>query len=162
MKKLFVFAALALAGVFISGRISLGEAGAMRFLGEMEDLMNQGEADAVCDLFHADAEVSITDRQVEANSFVGGRDEICSRTRQVVAALRQLPHTMHVRFEEVTVEHSWLHPWTSTVSYVEDRTFTIKTAGVSLRTLSKDTIELVKTFSGVKVRKLNADISLVD
>jgi hypothetical protein len=162
MKKILLLASLALAGIVVSGRLSLGEPGTIRFLGEMENLMNQGKADEVCAMFHDDAEVSVTDRSVSGNSFTGGKEDLCSRTRKVAAALQLLPHSMNVEIEDLRVERSWLHPWTSTASYVEDRSFTIPGSGVTLRTLSKDTVVLVKTLSGVKLKKLTADVSLAD
>ena len=160
MKKIFVPGVFALIGVFVTGRISLGEAGAMRYLQEMESLMNQGDADAVCAMFHDDLEISISDASLPGGSLEGGKDELCSQTRKVAAALTLVPHTMDVRIEDVAVERDWLHPWTSTVHFTEDRSFTIRGSGVTLRTISEETIELVQTFSGVKLRKLTADMSI--
>jgi hypothetical protein len=160
MKKVLVLALLALAAVFITGRISLGEAGAMRFVSQMESLMNEGKADEVCAMFHDDLEASISDHSTEEFSLEGGKDELCEHTRMASAALRMLPHTMNVKFENVNVERDWLHPWTSKVFYLEDRTLTIGAARTTVRTVSEDTLTLVQTFSGVKLLKLTAEVSL--
>lgn len=160
MKKIFVLGILALAGVFVSGRVALGEAGAMRFVQKMESLMNEGDVESVCAMFHDDLEVTITDPSLPGGSLEGGKEELCSQTRQVAAALTLVPHTMNVKIDDVTVEREWMHPWTSTVRYTEDRSFTIQGANMSIRTISEDTITLVKTFSGVKLRKLSAEVSM--
>jgi hypothetical protein len=160
MKKVLVLALLALAAVFVTGRISLGESGAMRFVSQMESLMNEGKADEVCALFHDDLEVKISDHSTEDGSLEGGKTELCEHTRMAAAALQMLPHTMNVNFENVNVERDWLHPWTSRVFYLEERTFTIQAANVTVRTVSEDTLTLVQTLSGVKLRKLTAEVSL--
>ena len=67
---------------------------------------------------------------------------------------------MRVEFNDVTVKRNWLHPWTSEVSYIEDRTLTIRGANVRISTTSDDVITLVQTFSGVKLRKLKAEAYL--
>ncbi len=162
MKKIFVLALLALGAIFVTGRVSLGESGAQRFIGQMETLMGEGKADEVCEMFHDDIEVVLNDESVAENSFTGGKDELCERTRKVAAAMQLLPHTMNVTFEDLVVEREWLHPWTSTVSYLEDRSLTIDAANVTLHTLSEDTITLVQTLSGVKLLKLHANVSLVE
>jgi hypothetical protein len=162
MKRILLLALLSLVGVFITGRIMLGEAGAMRFVMQMETLMREGKADEVCAMFHDDIEVSINDSSSEDGSLEGGKDELCEHTRMAAAALQMLPHTMNVDFEDVSVEREWLHPWTSTVSYVEARQLTVRGANVSVRTVSEDTLTLVQTFSGVKLRKLVADVSLAE
>jgi len=162
MKKLFVLALLALGAIFVTGRVSLGESGAQRFIGQMETLMGEGKADEVCEMFHDDIEVVLNDESVAENSFTGGKDELCERTRKVAAAMQLLPHTMNVTFEDLVVEREWLHPWTSNVSYLEDRSLRINAADVTLHTLSEDTITLVQTLSGVKLLKLHADVSLVE
>ena len=160
MKKILLLAALALAGVFITGRITLGEAGAMRFVMQMETLMREGKADEVCAMFHDDLEVNIVDHSTEDGTLEGGKEDLCEHTRMAVAALQLVPHTMDVDFENVDVEREWLHPWTSTVFYLEVRQLTVRGANVSLRTVSEDTLTLVQTLSGVKLRKLAADVSL--
>ena len=69
---------------------------------------------------------------------------------------------MRVDFNDVIVTRSWLHPWTSKVSYSEDRTLALRGANVSLNTTSDDTITLVQTFSGVKLLKLEAEAYLTE
>jgi hypothetical protein len=160
MKKVIVFALLAVIGVYLTGRVSLGESGAMRFVMEMDSLMNEGKADEVCAMFHDDLEFSIVDHtSTDGGSATveGGKQDFCNTTRAQVAALQKVPHTMSVDFNDVTVKRSWLHPWTSEISYTEDRTFTIRGANVRLNTTSDDTITLVQTLSGVKLLRVQVE-----
>jgi hypothetical protein len=163
MKKLVVFAVLALLGVYLSGRIMLGESGAMRFVTTMESHMGAGDAAAVCGMFHADLVVDIQDHTGGATRKVaGGKDQLCDLTREVVDALSKVPNDMRVTFDDLSVKRDWLHPWTSEVSYVENRHLTIRGANVTLSTVSEDTITLVQTFSGVKLRKIVAESFLAE
>ena len=126
MKKVVVFALLAVIGIYVTGRVTLGETGAMRFVLEMDSLMNEGKPDEVCAMFHDDLEVQIEDHSSEtARNVDGGKDELCELTHDAVEALKMLPHSMRVEFNDVTVKRDWLHPWTSEVSYIEDRILTI-------------------------------------
>jgi len=160
MKKVIVFALLAVTGVYLWGRLSLGESGAKRFVAEMDSLMNQGKAGEVCAMFHDDLEFSIVDHTAGgggSTTLEGGKQDFCETTQEQVAALQKVPHTMHVEFNDLTVTRSWLHPWTSEVSYTEDRSFTIRGANLTLNTTSDDTITLVQTLSGVKLRKVQVE-----
>ena len=161
MKKIIVFGLLAVIGIYVTGRVALGESGAMRYVLEMDSLMNEGKADEVCAMFHDDLEVEIEDHTSEAaENLVGGKEELCDRTHDAVEALKMLPHTMRVEFNDVTVKRDWLHPWTSEISYTEDRVLTIRGANVRISTTSDDVITLVQTFSGVKLRKLKSEAYL--
>ena len=157
MKKVVAFGLLAVIGIYVTGRVTLGEAAAMRFVREMDSLMNAGKADDVCAMFHEDLEMHIEDHTSEAASNLdGGKDELCELTHDAVNALKSLPRTMRVEFNDVTVKRDWLHPWTSEVSYTEDRILTVGTT-IRISTASDDVITLVQTFSGVKLRKLKAE-----
>jgi hypothetical protein len=160
MKRALIFVLLVLAGVYLTGRLTLGEAGAMRFVMKMDSLMGEGKADEVCAMFHDDLEFSIADHTSKGageTGFEGGKQDLCDKTHEQVDALSKVPHAMRVDFKDVAVTRSWLHPWTSEISYSEDRTITIRGANLSLSTISEDTITLVQTFSGVKLLKLEAE-----
>ncbi|HEY6126051.1 MAG TPA: hypothetical protein VIV63_15465 [Steroidobacteraceae bacterium] len=163
MKKLVLLLLLVLAGVYGVGRMKLGEAGAMRFLADMEALMNDGNAEEVCAMFHEDLEVEISDRSGDSpQEMSGDKEEFCALTTETAAGLHLLPHSMSVNYTDVNVTRNWLHPWTSEVSYLENRSLTIRGANVTLRTVSEDEITLVHTFSGVKLLKLKSDVHRAD
>ncbi len=163
MKRIITLALLALVSAYGIGLVTLGESGAMRFVTRMESHMSEGDADAVCAMLHDDLEVDIVDHSTEGGQDTnGGKAELCELTRVVVTALGKLPHDMNVRFDEVSVKRDWLHPWTSEVSYVENRSLTIQGANVTLKTVSEDTVTLVQTLTGVKLRKLKAEVFLAE
>jgi hypothetical protein len=159
MKKLiglFVVVVLAVYGI---GLVRLGEFGAMRFVGEWETLGMDGKADEVCALLHEDLEVDVLDHTLESEvHLTGGRQEFCEFTRASIAGLQKIPHSMHVQRDEVVVKRDWLHPWTSEVSYNESRSMTLQGLNLTLNTVSEDSVTLVQTFSGVKVRRIKAEV----
>ncbi len=163
MKKFLLLLVLVVVGVYGVGRIKLGEAGAMRFLAQMETLMSEGKGEEVCDMFHDDLEVEIADHTGESlQETSGGKQEFCELTVTASAGLKLLPHSSNVDFTEVESKQSWLHPWTSEISYLENRSLTIHGADVTIRTVSEDQITLVQTFSGVKLRKMKSEIFEAD
>jgi hypothetical protein len=124
----------------------------------MENHTNQGDAAAVCDMLHDDLEVHIIDRTMRTPKEIdGGKDELCRLAHETVTSLGKVPHSMHVEWNDIEVTRHWLHPWTSEVSYTENRSMSIRGANIRLNTTSDDTITLVHTLSGVKLRKLHAE-----
>ena len=49
---------------------------------------------------------------------------------------------MNVDYTDVNAKRDWLHPWTGEISYLENRSFSILGANVTLRTVSHDEITL--------------------
>ena len=90
------------------------------------------------------------------------KQELCDLTQATVAGLSVVPHSMNVDYTEVNAKQDWLHPWTGEISYLENRSFSILGASVTLRTVSHDEITLVHTFSGVKLRKLKSEVYKAD
>ncbi len=159
MKKIVFLVILAAASVYGIGRAQLGESGAMRFVTTMESLINEGKTEEVCAMFHEDLEVEISDESGESpHNISGGKKELCDLTTATVAGLRMVPHSMNVEYTDVNAKHDWLHPWTGEISYLENRSFSILGANITLRTVSNDAITLVHTFSGVKLRKLKSEV----
>jgi len=163
MKKVVYLLILAVIVVYGIGRVRLGEAGAMRFLANMESMMSEGKADEVCDMFHEDLEVEISDSTGESTQEIsGGKQEMCNLTRETAAGLALLPHNMSVNYTEVHAKQDWTHPWTGEISYLENRSMTVPGVNVTMRTVSNDQITLVHTFSGVKVRKIKSEVYKAD
>ena len=163
MKKVVYLVILVVAVAYGIGRVRLGEMGALRFLTNMEDLIQDGKADEVCDLYHEDLEVEIVDSTGGTeNNLSGGKEELCELTRATVAGLNLVPNSMKVSFTEVNAKHDWKHPWTGEISYLENRSLTINGTNVTIRTVSNDEITLVHTFSGVKLRKIRSEVYKAD
>jgi hypothetical protein len=135
----------------------------MRFLSQMESLMNEGDASTVCAMFDENLEVEIADHSGEAlHQVSGGKKELCELTRATIAALRMVPHEMQVEYTAVNATRKVSSPWTGELSYAEHRTFTVPGANITLRTISNDQITLVQTLSGVKLRKLKSEVFKTD
>jgi hypothetical protein len=163
MKKILVVLILVLAAVYGVGRFNLGESGGMRFMAKMESLMNEGDASAVCEMFHEDLEVTIADHASETPQDIsGGKEELCALSRATIAGLRQVPHSMQVEYSDVAAKHTLTSPWTSELSYSEHRTLSVPGANVKLLTVSNDHITLVQTVSGVKLLKVKSELFKAD
>jgi hypothetical protein len=135
----------------------------MRFLTNMESLMNEGKAEEVCALFHDDLEVEISDQSGDSpRNISGGKQELCDLTKASIAGLSAVPHSMNVEYTEVNAKQEWVHPWTGEITYSENRSFSILGANITLRTVSNDEVTLVHTFSGVKLRKLKSAVYRAD
>ena len=163
MKRILVLALLAVIGVFVTGRITLGEAGAMRFLMNMSTLTDEGKSEEVCDQFHDDLKFHVIDHTGESTKDLnGGKQELCSLVKTSIAALSLVPHSKQTNISKLTVAREVMHPWTSRVTYTEDQDITIRGANVTLKTTSDDKITLVQTFGGVKVLKIDAEMWLAE
>ena len=163
MKKLLFLLVLVLVGVYGVGRMKLGESGAMRFLAQMESLMNEGKGAEICDMFHDDLQVEIADHSGESMQQVSaGKEEFCDLTVTTAAGLNLVPHSSNVDYADVETKQDWLHPWTSEISYLENRTLSIPATNFTLRTVSEDQITLVHTFSGVKLLKIKSEVYKAD
>ena len=107
MKKFLLLLVLVLVGVYGVGRIKLGEAGAMRFLAQMESLMTEGKGEEVCEMFHDDLEVEISDHSGDSvQETSGGKEEFCELTVTTAAGLNLVPHSSNVNFTEVESKQS--------------------------------------------------------
>jgi hypothetical protein len=158
MKRFFILAVLALTVVFVTGRITLGESGAMRFLMNMSQLTDEGKGEEVCDQFHDDLRFHVIDHTgATTKDLEGGKQELCELVKSSVAALSAVPHDRRSNFTKVGVTQEWLHPWTSQVSYTEDQDITIRGANITLKTTSDDKVTLVLTLAGVKLLRMDAE-----
>jgi hypothetical protein len=163
MKRILVLALLALVGIFVTGRITLGEAGAMRFLMNMNTLTDDGKSEAVCNQFHDDLRFHVIDHTGPATKDVaGGKQELCSLVSASITALSLVPHSKQTHISKVVVAREWTHPWTSQVTYTDDQDITIRGANVTLKTTSDNKITLVQSFGGVKLLKLDAELWLAE
>ena len=163
MKKILLLAILALVGVYVLGAIRFSEIGAMKFISDLEGLSLEGKSEEFCDHLHDDMEVSISDYSADPPAdFDGGKQDFCEYVTEASQGLALLGVSMQVRRDDVTVERSWLHPWTAEVSYFETRTTRLRAAKVTLKTESDDQWTLVQTFTGVKVKRLVSETRLAE
>jgi hypothetical protein len=159
MKKLVVLALLALIGVFVTGRITLGEAGAHRFLMTSSKLTDEGKSDEICAMIHEELKFHVIDRTGPSTQEVdGGKQELCALTQTSITALQLVPHDKETTISKLAVTRDLMHPWTSQVTYTDDQDITIRGANMTVKTTSDARITLVQTLTGVKLLKLDAEI----
>jgi hypothetical protein len=161
LNKIIWLAALALVFVYGSGFTSFSLGGVMGYLNEYEQLSMDGSGDAACAQLHSDIEFSIDDyssgRRVHSE---GGKEELCAEIKKAAPAFKLVLTSMNVIREEVVVKHGWLHPWTADVSYTERRSISLANGAMQINTVGEDTLTLVKTFDGVKIKRLVATAKL--
>ena len=108
--------------------------------------------------------VSIRDRSAAEipRDIDGGKKEFCDYVSMAAKGMALIgPQTQFTR-NNFTVQRSWLHPWTATVSYDESRTTTLTRIDVTINTHSVDRWTLVQTFTGVKVKSLRSEVQRAD
>lgn len=161
MKKLLWIALIALAYTYISGYYSLSEAGVNRFLNEMETASQQGNAQAVCDMFADNVEVSLQDRSTRAPvNVTGGREQLCEMLRKMLPMQAALISSTQVTRDDLKIERGWLHPWTADASFTEHRTTTLSRGSMTVRTVGDRKLKLVKTLTHVVIKRIEANVRI--
>jgi hypothetical protein len=161
MKKIIGLLVVASAGAYAWGALSLSGRGATRFLDELEALSLRGRSDEYCARLHADLRVSIRDHSATPPAdFDGGRDEFCAYVSHAAKGIDLLGLSTHVTREDFTVTRDWLHPWTAQVRYHEDRVTTMSKVNATLHTRSDDTLTLVQSLGGIRLRALDSRVEL--
>lgn len=162
MKKIVVLLVLTVAGIYGIAALNLSEAGANRFLNELEHLSLSGQGKEYCTRLHDDLRVSIRDHSATPPAdFDGGRDEFCGFVSQAAKGMDLIGPGTQVTRDDFTVTRSWLHPWTAQVSYKEDRITTMSRVKATLHTQGEDKLTLVQTLRGVRLLKLESRTWLV-
>lgn len=157
MKKLVVVVIVALVAVYAMGRWSLSESGVAGFLAQWEEQTTRGDALAMCATFTDDARVSITDHTMErVFSLEGGKAEVCGYLERVLPLASRALTSMQVTRDEFVIRHRAWHWWTADVSYAEHRR-ALLVGGVEVKTQGDDHLVLVKTLSGLRVQRLEAE-----
>jgi hypothetical protein len=157
MKKVFWLAAIALLFVYGSGFTTFSVGGVMRYLNEYEQMSMDGNGQDACDRLHEDLEVSIDDYSTGRRMHMeGGKAEFCEYIKETAPAFKLVLSSMNVVREDVEVKHGWSHPWTAEVSYTERRSISMARGAMQINTMGDDRITLVKTFDGVKIKRLVA------
>jgi hypothetical protein len=163
LKKLLWLAVIAVTYVIASGYYTLGEAGVNRFLDRMDEASIKGDAQTQCDLLADDIEVSVHDHSGPgAKTVEGGKDKLCELVKKVSAVQALVPMSMTVRRDNLIVEHGFLHCWTAEISYFEHQSASIPSRGFSLKTVSENHLTLVKTWSGVVIKRLETQARIDD
>jgi hypothetical protein len=161
MKTITLILVFALAGTWAYGAFTLSDAGANRFLDELESLSLQGRSDEYCARLHPDLRVSIRDHSATPPAdFDGGRDEFCAFVSYAAKGVDLLGLSTRVTRDDFTITRDWRHPWTAQVRYHENRVTTMSKVNATLHTRSDDALTLVQTFGGIRLRELDSKVEL--
>ena len=161
MKTLFALLVAVLAAAYAYGVLTLSDAGAARFLDELEALSLQGKGAEYCSRLHTDLRVSVRDHSAEPPAdFDGGRAEFCDYVSEAAKRIGLLGISTQVKRNDFTITRDWLHPWTAHVRYHEDRITTMTKVNATLHTRSDDALTLVQSLDGVKLLRLDSRVSL--
>jgi hypothetical protein len=146
---------------YLYGVLSLTGSGANRFLDELEGLSLQGKSTEYCARLHEDLRVSIRDHSAYPPAdFDGDRADFCAYVTQAAKGMSLLGISTHVARNDFMLTRNWLHPWTAQVSYHEDRVTTMTKVDATVHTRSDDSLTLVQTLGGVKLRHLESRVEL--
>lgn len=155
MVKKIVLLGLLAAAFYVHARVSFGDARVMSWLAGHTARAMSGEREA-CDDFTDDVEVTLLAQGRRGHWEVeGGKDEICGYYKQGSAALTVLQASTNTQFDDLTVVRSSF-PWRSaTVSFVSRTSVNVR--GAPPTTIeSEDTVTLVRTLSGIKIKSLES------
>lgn len=154
MKK-FVLLALACVLYYAYARNSFSETRVTSWLMDHSVRAMSGDTNA-CHDYTDDLEVTLTAQGQRGRWEVeGGKDEMCGYLRQAAAGFTVLQASTNTQFEDVRVERGGF-PWTKAkVSYTQ-RT-SVRAGSIPTMTIeSEDTVELVRTMAGTKIRSIQS------
>jgi hypothetical protein len=157
MKTLIWLVVLVAAGIYGSGYWSFREASVKALLDKWEVETRRGDSQAICDQFNPDMTFS-THATVNGRSIdrEGDRSLMCADIQKLLPTLAKVVTEDNVTRDNLKVTHPGLHPWTAEVSYTEHRDRTLRNA-MHLKTVSEDHLVLVKTFEGIRLKRLEYD-----
>ena len=156
MGKLIGIAILVVAWIYGSGYFTFSESGVNDYLNNWFELTMQGDADGVCATAAKDMSFDIDDASMGRHMQVsGGKDDFCDYVRKTTPVMARMTAGVHMTRDNIKIERHGLHWWTADVTYVEHWTFSVG-GGLSLESVSEDHVILVKTLSGVFLKRLES------
>ena len=154
MKKL-LFLLVLFAAFYAHARISFAEQRVLSWLLENSNKYLTGDS-SVCDNYADDVEVSLIAKAPRGTWQVeGGKAELCGYLKQSSAALIVMQASTNTAFSKVRIEPGPF-PWMQAkVSYTEKTT--MQMAGLPpVNALGENSVVLVRTFSGLKIKSLES------
>lgn len=155
MKKILLVA-IVFAAYFGHARIVFSEPRIMAWVATHSAKAMSGDM-AACDDYADDMEVTLTAAGRRGRWEVeGGKNEMCGYLKQAAAVFTVLQARTHTDFDQIEVTRSGF-PWMSaTVKYVQ-RTNVSGTHVPGFTIESEDTLVLVRTLSGIKIKTVNSE-----
>jgi hypothetical protein len=154
MKKILLAAAL-FGAFYVHAKVSFSEPRVMAWVADHSAKAMSGDT-AACDDYTDDMEVTLTAEGARGRWEVeGGKDEMCGYMKQAAAAFIVLQASTHSQFDQIRVTPSGF-PWLSAkVEYVQ-RT-TVSAGNIPAMTVeSEDSLVLVRTLSGMKIKAVES------
>ena len=154
MKKLLLLLVL-FAAFYAHARITFAEQRVLSWLLENSNKYLTGDS-SVCDNYTDDVEVSIAAKAPRGTWQVeGGKAELCGYLKQSSAVLIVMQASTNKAFSNVRIQPGPF-PWMqSKVSYTEKTTMHM--AGLPpVNALGENSVVLVRTFAGLKIRSLES------
>ena len=100
---------------------------------------------------------SITDHTMDrVFNLEGGKTQFCDYLDRALPLMSKALRSTNVVREDFVVKHRPWHWWTADVSYTEHRRMGM-VGGVELKTKGEDHLVLVKTLSGLRLERLEAE-----
>ncbi|WP_019142749.1 hypothetical protein [Noviherbaspirillum massiliense] len=154
MKKVLL-AAVLLVAFFGHAKISFSEPKVMAWIANHSAKAMSGDPSA-CEDYTADMEVTLTAAGARGTWEVeGGKKEMCGYMRQAAAAFTVLQARTETQFDQVKITPSGF-PWMSAkVNYIQ-RTSVNGSNLPSVTIESEDTLVLVRTLSGIKIKAIES------
>jgi hypothetical protein len=153
MKRLLLLLLIALGAFYAHARVSFAEPRVVNWLINHSARAMGGESSA-CDDYADDMEVNLVAEGRRGQWEVeGGKDEMCGYLKQAAAAFTVLQASTESQFDSVTIERGGF-PWMSARVKYTQRT-TVQAARLPAMTVeSEDTLVLVRTLSGIKIKSV--------
>lgn len=141
---------------YLHSRVVFSDAKAEKWVVEHAQSELSGDEKA-CDDYSDDLEADIHSvSPTGTDDFKGGKAEICDYMKKALLAFKLIQANVNTSYDNFTVERGGF-PWlTAKVSYTE--TFAIQAANTpGIKSVSKDTLVLKRTLSGVKIKSITSD-----
>lgn len=150
MRKLFLLA-LACVAYYAHARFSFSEGRVQSWLAGHSVRAMSGEGNA-CDDYTSDVQVSLVAQGARGRWEVeGGKYEMCGYLKQASAAFTVLQARTHTRFNDLQVRPGGF-PWTTAKVTYTSQTSVSASHIPTLTVESEDTVVLVRTLSGTKIK----------
>jgi hypothetical protein len=161
MRKLVVLAIVLAAGTYLTGYLTLNQAGVTNLLADLEAMSTRGDVDGVCALFDDSVAVSLDDRTPEGPmKLTGGKPELCAYLSQMLPLQQKMVTATTIDRDHFTIARDWAHPLTARVAYREHRTVTFApnvALGVpQTKMQSQDELTVVYTLQGRRITRLQS------
>jgi ketosteroid isomerase-like protein len=157
LKKLVWLTVMVIAWVYGSGYFAFTGSNVNGFLNQWEAATAKGDAEAICQTLADDMTFSMHDESSERPfDMEGNKEDFCAYLEKALPMMSKVVSSMQLTREDLIVKRQGWFGWRAEVSYTEHRVTGIADR-MSVKTISTDKLLLVKTLSGVLVKRLDSE-----